>query len=1087
MKPKNRLILRALLCLLLMLFCHNIYAQLSPFSLALTPAPQTCLGNGALNFAVSGTTPGAAIEFEVYLLPNTTQPVTTVTTLSATGLVSGDYKVVATQTLSGQSNTTSANATVIDNTVPFFYTTTVVNKNCQQEGSITVVVTSGTAVSYEITSGPQTFPQQPSNVFSGLQAGQYQVRVYDSCGNALVTTVTVSQQSAQIYIGSTVTSQGALPSCTTTDISYVFFTDVAEGQNIAFPVTIKYTVHPPGGGPPVIVTGTVASGFTSNSVTEYIPFYHDQQYSFDIEITDACGNTFTREDNLVYRRLYFTAQKLTQSCNAFYMSLTPYNYVLPYTVSFISSPTGFNPSQFNSAHPVINDPYTQYGTPDNPVPMGTYVIQITDACGHTAQNSITLEEGGVPKVTINQGADCFYTVNISMPNSRDIASATLTEAPVSFGTVPQNMMAFASGASLYFSNATPGHYECEFTDVCGTHYTVEFDIVAAVDSTLYWQQGVGCTPGVGSVLLYAPNGDISSLSIVSAPAGYTAALPLDVTSNIVNGNLYMNSLPDGLYNYESTDNCGNPINGSFNVIAYVEVADPAAVIYNCGSFDIDLHNGNEADMNSYYWLQKYDEDSGEWVHPEFGQPNSGLWLNNNALNLNFTYTGQFRIVRRGSYYINGSEYNVADGSLSYPCFNELLTFTFTGAPVIEGAYAFPCSNGLSEVIIDAVGVPPLEYAITKKDGEPFVVNNGADMTFMALENAVYNFSVTDDCGNIVTIQYDITNLKPLEIMQEGFCEGEPSALYVKSYTFLTYEWWKESDPGTILSTTNRLDFPSFDPAQMGVYHLKIVSTTPGSCIDIVLEHTIELPHGANAGEDRSVTHCNAIGTINLNDYLSEGHDIDGLWKDASHTGYLNGSVLRLEGLEPGVYEFTYTVAQCGIKDEAIVTLDVKGAAFSVDIDAGCTDFKYLLSISNISDIAEPVIVWEGPGNFTATTPVVDVSGLAEGKYDVTVTNADGCIVGASVMVEATSCEMPKGVSPNGDGMNDYFDLSVMDIDQIKIFNRYGLIIYQAENYKKEWYGQTDSGKEVPTGTYYYVVTLATGKQVTGWVYLQREL
>jgi gliding motility-associated-like protein len=1031
------------------------------------------------------------MEFEVYLLPNTTQPVTTVTALMATGLVSGDYKVVATQTLNGNSNTATATATIIDNSIPFAYTTSVVNVNCQIEGSITVQVTSGTASSYEIISGPETFPQQGSNVFSGLQAGQYQVRVYDSCGDALVTTVTVAQQASQIYFTSGNSGQGALSSCTTTTIEYTFYADAA-GAGIAFPVTIKYRIYPPGGGAPVIINAAMATGENANYVTLQIPFYHAAAYYYTIEITDACGNTFLSPNNQVFKELELTLSKSSPACNAFYVSLSANNYVLPYTVNFISAPAGFNPSQFNTSHPVINAQQTTYGTLANPVPPGTYIIKITDACGHTVQKTIVLQEGGNPSVSIAQGTDCFYVVGIQVPNSRAIASATLIAAPASFGTVPQDMMSYAEGSALIINDATPGQYTVTITDVCGNQYTVNFEVTGSLDATLYMQQAQGCTPGFGSVMIYTAGSDLASLKIIDAPVTYTEALPSDVSDNILFGNLYMNLLPGGMYTFEGIDICGNIRTSGYEVIPYTEEAVPAEIIYNCGSFDIDLHNGDFSDQFTFYWLQVFDEETGEWVDPQSGFPDSGVWLMNNEMNYNYTYTGDFRILKKGFHYINGSEYDDATGEIGEYCSREVFTFTFTGAPVINGAYAFPCSNGLSEVIIDAEGVPPLEYAITQKNGQPYVVNNGPNMTFTSLENAIYNFSVTDECGNIVNIQYDITNLKPLEILQEGFCGAEESSLYVKSYTFLTYEWWKEGAPDIILSTTNTLNFPSFETGQMGVYFLKIVSTTPGSCIDTVLEHSIELPQGANAGEDMTITHCDFSESLNLDNYLSEGHSQGGIWHDSSDTGHLNGSVFVVRDMEPGIYEFSYSVTQCGISDEAVIKVDVKGPdVFAIDILPGCAGTAYTLSIANINDIQNAVITWTGPDNFISALPVADISGKAAGIYSVTIRNGEGCMAEASVIVDSTACEvfngMPNGVSPNGDGKNDYFDLSGMDILELKIFNRYGLMIYESGNYKKEWHGQTDNGNEAPTGTYYYVVTQAAGKKVTGWVYLQREL
>ncbi|WP_370640717.1 gliding motility-associated C-terminal domain-containing protein, partial [Flavobacterium sp. SM15] len=41
-------------------------------------------------------------------------------------------------------------------------------------------------------------------------------------------------------------------------------------------------------------------------------------------------------------------------------------------------------------------------------------------------------------------------------------------------------------------------------------------------------------------------------------------------------------------------------------------------------------------------------------------------------------------------------------------------------------------------------------------------------------------------------------------------------------------------------------------------------------------------------------------------------------------------------------------------------------------------------------------------------------------------------------------------------------------------------------YTDQWHGQSDSGQELPDGTYYYVIDVADGTTKTGWVYINRE-
>ena len=46
-------------------------------------------------------------------------------------------------------------------------------------------------------------------------------------------------------------------------------------------------------------------------------------------------------------------------------------------------------------------------------------------------------------------------------------------------------------------------------------------------------------------------------------------------------------------------------------------------------------------------------------------------------------------------------------------------------------------------------------------------------------------------------------------------------------------------------------------------------------------------------------------------------------------------------------------------------------------------------------------------------------------------------------------------------------------------------VYSKDDYTNEWDGKTNSGDELPTATYYYVVTFSSGEVKTGWVYLNR--
>ena len=98
-----------------------------------------------------------------------------------------------------------------------------------------------------------------------------------------------------------------------------------------------------------------------------------------------------------------------------------------------------------------------------------------------------------------------------------------------------------------------------------------------------------------------------------------------------------------------------------------------------------------------------------------------------------------------------------------------------------------------------------------------------------------------------------------------------------------------------------------------------------------------------------------------------------------------------------------------------------------------------------------------------------------------------------VLVENCPPFIPQGFSPNGDNANDWFNIqglyNIFERHELKIFNRYGTLIFDGNN-DKPWYGLinrgiNNHGKIVPVGTYYYILNLndSNYEPFVGWVYV----
>ena len=89
----------------------------------------------------------------------------------------------------------------------------------------------------------------------------------------------------------------------------------------------------------------------------------------------------------------------------------------------------------------------------------------------------------------------------------------------------------------------------------------------------------------------------------------------------------------------------------------------------------------------------------------------------------------------------------------------------------------------------------------------------------------------------------------------------------------------------------------------------------------------------------------------------------------------------------------------------------------------------------------------------------------------------GCEEWITVSYTVVPFELPNAFSPNGDGINDNFNVIISDFDaspveitEFKIFTRWGSLIYDNDTPLQGWDG-TDGSNPLPPDAYKYILKL----------------
>lgn len=197
----------------------------------------------------------------------------------------------------------------------------------------------------------------------------------------------------------------------------------------------------------------------------------------------------------------------------------------------------------------------------------------------------------------------------------------------------------------------------------------------------------------------------------------------------------------------------------------------------------------------------------------------------------------------------------------------------------------------------------------------------------------------------------------------------------------------------------------------------------------------------------------------------------------------------------------------------IVHMQANNSINRIPLNMCANDFS--IDLNNYVDVDNNGY-WESDDLNVLNNTELDPVNLSQGEYvfnyissvnqcvqitELTITIGEICQELEPCIKSIFDVEISKLVTPNGDLKNQTFNVAYVsnpDVDvrtncdiiiTVKMFNRWGTKVFESRDYNNDWTG-TSGGRigteiELPTGTYYYVVTLENSglKPIQGYILL----
>jgi gliding motility-associated-like protein len=426
------------------------------------------------------------------------------------------------------------------------------------------------------------------------------------------------------------------------------------------------------------------------------------------------------------------------------------------------------------------------------------------------------------------------------------------------------------------------------------------------------------------------------------------------------------------------------------------------------------------------------------------------------------------------------------------CQGEMMVLNSSIYPGMSVSYQWYFNNGSGPVLLGTTNVPTY-----------FIQN-------MTLANAG-NYSVVVTMGNCSTQPSNlqavtVTNMTgpapQLSVSGTSICQGEMLTLNSSIYpgTNVQYEWFFDDGSGPVLLATTSVPtyfIQNISPSNAGTYSVMAMiggCETPSSNLQAVNVNSAPALAATNSTDANAPACRGDLVQLSVQPMTGATYQWNGPLGFSANVP--NPILPEANPGQAGVYTVAVTMNGCTFA-AAPTQVHIFSGIDAVD-DVFDVNFNETLTNAPLdgNDLTGNVGDWSirlviEPKNGTASlvngllkyVPRQNFYGKDEFAYEICNLDCpDDCDV-ATIRVnvlgtdDVQTCFVPNIITPNGDGLNDHFKVPCLQdtyVDNnVRIFNRWGDLVYEQDRYKNDWDGRY-KGNPLPPGTYFYLIQLEKG-------------